>query len=123
MTSLKQQSVKAIIWDFFGKIAGQTVMFIISIFLARLLSAQDFGLLAMVNVFIALSTSLIDMGLGVAIIQRKEVLDAHYGSVFFFNIAVGIPYSSSLRSFILKTLPIELKTNNRDITLAIGSRI
>jgi len=90
MTSLKQQSVKAIIWDFFGKIAGQTVMFIISIFLARLLSAQDFGLLAMVNVFIALSTSLIDMGLGVAIIQRKEVLDAHYGSVFFFNIAVGI---------------------------------
>lgn len=78
------------VWDFAGKIAGQTVMFVISIFLARLLSPQDFGLLAMVNVVIAFSTTLIDMGLGVAIIQRKEVTDVHYGSVFFFNIVVGL---------------------------------
>jgi O-antigen/teichoic acid export membrane protein len=30
-----------------------------------------------------------DMGLGLALIQRKEVDDNHYGSVFFFNIMVG----------------------------------
>ncbi len=90
MISIKQQSIKAMVWDFAGKIALQTVMFVISIFLARLLSPQDFGLLAMVNVVIAFSTTLIDMGLGVAIIQRKEVTDVHYGSVFFFNIFVGL---------------------------------
>lgn len=72
-----------------GRIAGQSVGFIISIFLARLLAPEDFGLLAMVNVVIALSGSLVDMGLGVALIQRKEVSEAHYGSVFFFNIVVG----------------------------------
>ncbi len=90
MSSLKQQSMIAILWDFLGKIAGQSVSFVISIILARLLSPDDFGLLAMVNVVIAMATSLIDMGLGVAIIQRKDVADVHYGSVFFFNITTGI---------------------------------
>lgn len=96
MTSLKKQSYKAFAWDFAGRIGGQTVGFVISIFLARLLSPDDFGLLAMVNVVIALSASLMDMGLGVALIQRKEVTDAHYGSVFYFNIVVGLILSALL---------------------------
>jgi len=87
--SLKNKSYKAFAWDFTGNVAGQSVGFIISIFLARLLTPEDFGLLAMVNVVIALSSSLVDMGLGVALIQRKEVTQEHYGSVFFFNIAIG----------------------------------
>ena len=96
MSSLKQQSYKAFAWDFAGRIGGQTVGFIISIFLARLLVPDDFGMLAMVNVVIALSASLMDMGLGGAIIQRREVNDAHYGSVFFFNITVGVLLSAIL---------------------------
>ena len=36
-----------------------------------------------------LSASLVDMGLGTALIQRKNVTDKHYSSVFFFNITVG----------------------------------
>lgn len=96
MTSLKKQSYKAFAWDFAGRIGGQTVGFVISIFLARLLSPDDFGLLAMVNVVIALSGSLMDMGLGVALIQRKEVTDAHYGSVFYFNLVVGLILSALL---------------------------
>ena len=96
MENIKQKSYKAFAWDFAGKIGGQSVGFIISIFLARLLSPDDFGLLAMVNVVIALSASLMDMGLGVALIQRKEVRDEHYGSVFFFNIVVGLLLASAL---------------------------
>ena len=115
MTSLKQQSAKAVAWDFAGKIAGQTVSFVISIFLARLLSPEDFGLLAMANVVIALSSSLIDMGLGVALIQRKDVSDAHYGSVFFFNITLGL--------FLTLTLffcaPLVAKFYDREILLPI----
>lgn len=96
MDNLKQKSYKAFAWDFIGKISGQSVGFIISILLARLLAPEDFGLLAMVNVVIVLSASLVDMGLGVALIQRKDVNSAHYGSVFFFNITVGIILASLL---------------------------
>lgn len=89
MENLKQKSIKAFTWDFLGKMANHSVSFIVSIFLARLLSPGDFGMLAMVNVFIMLSASLVDMGLGTALIQRKNVTDKHYSSVFFFNITVG----------------------------------
>ncbi len=90
MDNLKNLSYKAFAWDFAGKIAAQSVGFVISIFLARLLSPSDFGLLAMVSVVIGLSVSLIDMGLGVALIQRKEVTEEQYGSVFYFNVTIGL---------------------------------
>ncbi|WP_281613896.1 lipopolysaccharide biosynthesis protein [Flammeovirga sp. SubArs3] len=90
MSSLKKQSTIAFAWDFIGKMTRQSVGFIISIFLARLLTPEDFGLLALVNVIISISISMMDMGLGVALIQRKEVTDKHYGSVFFFNVTIGI---------------------------------
>lgn len=90
METLKQKSFKAFAWDFSGSIASQIVSFIISIFLARILNPSDFGLLAMVNVIIALSSTLINMGLGTSLIQRKDVSDEHYGAVFFFNLVVGL---------------------------------
>lgn len=89
MENLKQKSFKAFAWDFSGKVAGQFVSFIISVFLARLLTPEDFGLVAMVSVVIAFSGSLMDMGLGVALVQKKDATDAHYGAVFFFNLFVG----------------------------------
>ncbi|NPA68760.1 MAG: lipopolysaccharide biosynthesis protein, partial [Chlorobi bacterium] len=99
MEDLKQKSIKAFVWDFSGKIANQFVSFIVSIFLARLLSPEDFGMLAMINVIIMLSSGFINMGLGEALIQKKNINDKHYGSVFFFNIVVGITLSGLLFVF------------------------
>ena len=48
--SNRKKVVSAFIWDFIGKIANHGVSFVISVILARLLSPEDFGLIAMVNV-------------------------------------------------------------------------
>lgn len=90
MSSLKEKSISAFAWDFSGRLGLQGVTFIVSVFLARILSPEDFGILAMVNVVVAISNSFVDMGLASALIQRKELNDDHYGSVFFFNISMGI---------------------------------
>lgn len=87
--NLKQRTFKAFAWDLSGKLADQGLGFFISILLARLLAPEEFGLLAMAAVIISLSQVLIDSGLGTALIQRQEVRDDHYGSVFFFNMVVG----------------------------------
>jgi O-antigen/teichoic acid export membrane protein len=87
--NLKQKTFKAFAWDMAGKLADQGIGFFISIILARLLAPEEFGLLAMVSVVIALARVFIDSGLGTALIQRKDVTDAHYGSVFWFNITAG----------------------------------
>ena len=96
MSSLKQKSYKAFGWDFIGRIGNQGIGFIISIILARLLTPADFGLLAMVTVVIGVSNIFSDVGLGSALIQRKDVNDEHYGSVFYFNLFVGFTLAITL---------------------------
>jgi len=112
LESLQKKSFKAFYWDFSGKIAGQLVAFIVSIFLARLLSPADFGLLAMVNVIIAFSNIFLDLGLSVALVQKANIRDEHYGSVFWFNLATGILFTIIL---FFAAAPLAVFYENADI--------
>jgi len=88
--NLKNKTIKALGWDLSGRFASQGVSFVISILLARLLSPQDFGVLAMVNVVVAVATVFIDMGFGSSLVQRSIITEEHYNSVFVFNIMFGL---------------------------------
>ncbi len=90
MDNLKGQAKKAFAWDFVGRMANQGVSFVIAVILARILGPEEFGLLSMIMVIIAFSNVFVDMGLGVSLIQRKEINDYHLGSVFWFNVFVGL---------------------------------
>lgn len=90
MDNLKSKGAKAFVWDFFGRMARQGMGFVVTIFLARLLEPSDFGLIAMVMVIVGIAQVFSDIGLGGALIQRKRVLDVHYASVFYLNVAVGV---------------------------------
>jgi len=90
MDNLKEKGIKAFIWDFFGKMASHGMGFIVSIFLARLLEPSDFGLIAMVMVFIGMANVFTDVGLGSALVQRRRLRSIHYSSVFYFNIIAGL---------------------------------
>ncbi|OHX64941.1 lipopolysaccharide biosynthesis protein [Flammeovirga pacifica] len=94
--NLKKKTTTAFIWDFIGRIGNQGVGFIISIFLARLLEPEEYGLMAMINVIIGMSMVFADMGLGGSLIQRKRLLPVHYNSVFWFNTSIAALLSISL---------------------------
>lgn len=96
MSQLKSKSITALIWDFIGKISVQSVGFIISIFLARLLSPEEFGLIGMVMVIVPITQVFMDMGLGAALIQKKEVSQNLFSSVFWLNIIIGAIMTSLL---------------------------
>lgn len=81
---------KGVLWDLFEKLSNQGISFVISVFLARLLSPEEFGLIGMVFVIVGMSQVFLDMGLSAAIIQRQDLTQKHYSSVFFLNIFVGI---------------------------------
>lgn len=57
----------------------------VQLVLARILGPEQFGLVAMVAVFIVVSQVLVDAGLGSAIIQRKTLSQVDLNSVFLFN--------------------------------------
>lgn len=66
------------------------IHFIVSLVLARLLTPDDFGTIAMLGVFISISNIFIDSGFGNALIQRKEIDDIDTSSVFYLNIVISI---------------------------------
>lgn len=77
-------------WDFVGHFGLQGVGFFVSIVLARILAPEDFGLLAIIAVFVNLAAVFMDFGFSTALIQRSEVTDSHYASVFYMNVVMGL---------------------------------
>jgi teichuronic acid exporter len=65
------------------------VRFVFGIFLARVLFPEQFGLIGMLTVFMAVAMSLVDGGFWAALIQRREITTADTCSIFYFNITVG----------------------------------
>lgn len=94
--SLKSSATKGVIWSAIDKFAVQMGQFVVSIVLARILMPEDFGLLGMLAIFIALSQTFIESGMGLGLIQRQDRSDIDFSTVFVFNLAV-----SSLFYFLL----------------------
>lgn len=88
--SLRDKATSGLIWSAFERFGQQGCAFVIQIILARLLAPEEFGLIAMVAVFIAISNVLIDAGFGRAIIQRKNLTDIDASSVFYFNLIISV---------------------------------
>ena len=89
MSTLKNKTIKAFSWDILGRIFIQGNSFIVSIFLARLLGPEQFGLIATAMAFISISSVFIDIGFSAALIQSQENTQTTYSSIFFFNIFAG----------------------------------
>lgn len=75
--------MRGIIWSFLNRCSNQVVMFAVSMVLARLLSPEDFGVIALANVTIGLVTCFTNLGLGAALIQRTEVEELDYCTFFW----------------------------------------
>lgn len=90
MSTLKSQSIRGFLWDLLGKISIQGVGFVVSVILTRILFPEDFGLIAIATVFMNFANLIMDFGFSRALIQRKEVTENHYSTVFFLNLTIGI---------------------------------
>jgi O-antigen/teichoic acid export membrane protein len=84
--NLKSKTISGLFWRFAERCGAQGVSFVVSVVLARLLSPSDYGLIAMITVFITISQVFIDSGMGSALIQKKDADDLDFSSVFYFNI-------------------------------------
>ena len=86
-SSIRKQTVFSnFLWRFFERVGAQGVKLIVEIVLARILLPDDYGLIALVTVFITILNVFVDSGLGNALIQKKNADDLDFSSVFWFNI-------------------------------------
>lgn len=88
--TLKAKTIRGLFWSFSETGIHYLVSFVIGIILARLLSPEEFGLIGMITIFIAISQSFIDSGFSQALIRKTNCQQKDYSTVFYFNLLVGI---------------------------------
>ncbi len=77
-------------WSGLGQVWNLGVGFVISLVLARLLEPEEFGVVAIVGVFVAIFSVFIDAGFGASLIQKKDLHPEDCSSVFFLNLTVAV---------------------------------
>ena len=88
--SLKKKTVNGVIWSAIDRFSTQGIQFIFSILIARLLMPSDYGVIAMLGIFLAVSQTFIDSGFGTALVQKANRTETDFSTVFYFNIVVAI---------------------------------
>lgn len=89
MSSLETRAANAAWWSTLEILARYGVQFVVMVVLARLLTPDDFGLIAMLLVFTSIGTLLVDSGFGAALIQRQQTTADDETTVFVFTMVVG----------------------------------
>lgn len=89
-SSLEEKAIRGVFWSAIERLVPQLVQFIVSIVLARLLLPEQFGLIGMLVVFVALGKIFLDSGFSAALIQRQDATELHYNSVFYANILLSL---------------------------------
>ncbi len=89
----KNKVISSLIWKFLERGGVQGVQFVLSIILARLVTPEDYGVIAILLVFIQIATVFIQSGFNTALIQKKESDDLDFSSIFYLSFFVaGILY-------------------------------
>jgi O-antigen/teichoic acid export membrane protein len=87
---LRRQVARGLTWTVVDTWGRQVINLAVYAVLARLLVPADFGVVALAAVFVALAQTLVDQGLGDALIQRREITRSHADTAFWVAVATGV---------------------------------
>jgi len=89
-SGLRNKVIKGTTWNFFSQICDQGLSLVVTIILARILYPSDFGIVALSVVFVGLMELFQNLGMGSAIIQKKNIGDDYLSTSFWTGIFTGI---------------------------------
>ena len=88
--NLKSKAVSGVVWSAISRFSTQGLAFIFNLLIARQLMPEDYGVIAMLNIFLAISNTFIDSGFGNALMRKKDRTEADINTVFYFNVVISI---------------------------------
>lgn len=94
MGELRKDLKRGIFWTAIDKYSGQIIAIGISMVLARLLTPYDYGVVATATIFINFISIFTSIGIGPALIQRKDLSKSDLNSIFSFTIIIGVIFGS-----------------------------
>ena len=87
--SVKQKLVKGFAWESITKLLIQVVSWAATIYVARLLNPEDYGVMAIALVITHILNYILEMGMADGLIQRKEITQDQIDGVFYFSILLS----------------------------------
>ncbi len=88
-SNLRTLAFNGIFWTAVETYGRQIMQFAVSIVLARLLLPEDFGLIAVVMVFISIANTMVDSGMSSALIQKRNTTAEDENTIFYTNIVIA----------------------------------
>lgn len=88
--SLRYKTKKGLYWKFFDTFSNYGMQFIVGIFMARMLTPEDYGITALPAVFMSIAGIFISGGFGTALIRKPELTEKDLSTAFYYSIAVGL---------------------------------
>ena len=88
--SIKNKAIRGVAWSAVEKFLRQGLMTLFSIIIARQLSPSDYGLVAMLTIFLVVAQVFVDSGFVEALIQKQDRTEVDFSTTFWFNIGVSL---------------------------------
>ena len=98
----KAKVLSSLLWKLMERGGTQGIQFIVTIVLARILLPEEFGLIVLVTIFIGIAGVFVQSGFNTALIQKKNVDEIDFSSVFYLSLVVA----SLLYLFLFFTAPL-----------------
>jgi len=111
----KNKVLSSLIWKFLERAGVQGVQFVLSVVLARLVSPSDYGIIALILVFIQIANVFIQSGFNTALIQKKDSDALDFSSVFFLSLFVSV----ILYVLLFFTAPLVAQFYNKEILTSL----
>lgn len=87
---IKEKVLSGLIWTFGERILAQGVSFVLSIILARILMPNEYGIIAMVMVFINIANVFTSTGFGESLVQKKNADELDFSTVFYCTLGMSV---------------------------------
>lgn len=88
--NLKKVAAKGLVWSSIDRFGAQGIQFVFGILVTRILMPEDYGLVGMILIFVAVSQTLVDGGFSSALIWKKDSTELDHSTVFYFNISISL---------------------------------
>ena len=90
MSYSSEKIIVSTIWKLLERTSSQIVALAVTIVLARILIPKEYGIIAILTVFVNLANVIVDGGLNTALIQKKETDNVDFSTIFIFSMFMAV---------------------------------
>ena len=87
---MKSRTIRSLFWKLFEQGGSSVIQLVVQVVMAKILSPDEFGLLAIMVVFVNIGNVIVQSGLNTAIVQAPDTTERDYSTVFWMSLCLSM---------------------------------